>query len=132
LKALALMRLEDARLLEAARHDSAAYYLAGYAVECGLKAIIARSFRESVIPDRNLVNRIYSHNLNELVALPNLRPALDARIRISDGFRANWSFVSDWNEASRYEIVDLFMAELMIHAVGSEPDGVIPWLKEHW
>lgn len=129
---LALMRLEDARVLEAARRDSAAYYLAGYAVECGLKAIIARSFKDSVIPDRNFVNRIYSHNLNELAALANLRPALDERIRISDRFRANWSFVSDWNEASRYEIIDPFMAELMIHAVGGEPDGVIPWLKELW
>ncbi|MFN3674261.1 MAG: hypothetical protein ACK4VM_20350 [Bosea sp. (in: a-proteobacteria)] len=132
LQTLALMRLDDARALLSANQFSGAYYLAGDAVECGLKSIIARSFRETVIPDRALVQRVHTHNLVELVGLANLRPALDRRIRSSDSFRASWFVASDWNEASRYEIILSPMAELIVDAVGSEPDGILQWLREHW
>jgi hypothetical protein len=42
LQRLAKERISDAKVLLAARHWSAAYYLAGYAVECALKACIAK------------------------------------------------------------------------------------------
>lgn len=132
LKALATMRLADARVLQDASCYSAAYYLAGYAVECGLKAIIARSFRASVIPDRAFVQKIYSHDLSALVTLANLKSDLDVRVKEMDDFRTNWSIVSGWSEASRYEMIDGFTSLQMLHSIGSEKNGVLPWLKEHW
>jgi len=49
---LAEARLAEATLLLASGLPSGAYYLAGYAIECALKAIIAAQFRASEIPDR--------------------------------------------------------------------------------
>lgn len=132
LKALTDMRLGDAQTLLAAERYSAAYYLAGYAVECALKAIIARSFRENVIPDRGFVLKVYSHDLNALVALADLKPHLDQRSRDQDIFGAKWSFVSGWSETSRYEIVEPYRAHMMLSAVADEGDGVLPWLKNYW
>lgn len=44
---LAEMRIDDARALLDQNKWAAAYYLAGYAVECGLKACIIASLKRS-------------------------------------------------------------------------------------
>jgi hypothetical protein len=43
--------------------------LAGYAVECGLKACIAGKTQRHEFPDKKIVNASYTHNLRELVKL---------------------------------------------------------------
>jgi HEPN domain-containing protein len=43
LQKLAAIRLKEAKLLLAANAPDGAYYLAGYAVECALKACIAKA-----------------------------------------------------------------------------------------
>lgn len=132
LKALSEMRWHDASaLLEASRH-SAAYYLAGYAVECGLKAVIAVSFRATVIPSRKFVNDIHTHDLGSLVSLAGLKQDLDLASRGNDFFAANWNFVAGWKETARYERIDPFMANRMVAAVGDPESGVLQWLKTHW
>lgn len=73
---LAELRLAEAKLLLANGLPSGAYYLAGYAVECALKSIIAMGFRANEIPDKYLVNSVYTHNLNELLNLAGLRRPL--------------------------------------------------------
>src|ERR1700733_9390749 len=64
---LAELRLAEAKSLLEKGLPSGAYYLAGYAIECALKAIIATGFRANEIPDKSLVNSVYTHNLNELL-----------------------------------------------------------------
>src|SRR5919106_3680906 len=44
-----------------AGEPSGAYYLAGYAVECGLKACIAKQVRRHEFPDRTTVNQSHTH-----------------------------------------------------------------------
>ena len=66
---LAEERLAEATLLLAQGYPSGAYYLAGYAVECALKASIATRFKVDEIPDKSLVNSVYTHKLIELLRL---------------------------------------------------------------
>ena len=47
---LAEEQLRDARVLMAGRRYAAAYYLAGYAIECGLKACVARQVKQYEFP----------------------------------------------------------------------------------
>jgi hypothetical protein len=54
---LAQLRVDEAKALLGHRQSSGAYYLAGYAIECALKAVIAKQFRAEEIPDRALVNQ---------------------------------------------------------------------------
>jgi HEPN domain-containing protein len=63
LQELAQLRLNEAKLLFRGKQWAGAYYIAGYAIECALKARLAGQFRQNEIPDRNLVNRIYTHDL---------------------------------------------------------------------
>jgi HEPN domain-containing protein len=63
LQHLAETRLIEATVLLERRHSSGAYYLAGYAAELGLKAIVAGKFRGDEIPDKSFVNSVYTRIL---------------------------------------------------------------------
>src|SRR5260221_9771025 len=118
LKVLAETRLAEAVLLLQARCSSGAYYLAGYAVECGLKAIIAKSFRGGVIPSRNLVNKVHTHDLVQLIELAGLSELRQVAAKASAEFYLNWASVSSWSEAARYDIIDELKAAALVQAVG--------------
>src|SRR5947209_1651078 len=99
LQKLAELRIEEARILLKAKKYAGAYYLAGYAVECGLKACIAKKVRRYDYPDKQLAQKSYTHKVEELVVLAGLKPALDADADLL----VNWTAVKDWSEESRYE-----------------------------
>lgn len=105
LQQLAKVRLAEAGLLLGQGHPSGAYYLAGYAAELGLKAVLAARFRGDEIPDKGFVNSIYTHSLATLVDRAGLKADLETRQRQDQRFATNWEVVKDWNENSRYEIV---------------------------
>jgi len=50
-------------VLFAAGRFSGAYYLAGYTVECGLKACVAKLTTPESFPDKELANAVYTHDL---------------------------------------------------------------------
>jgi len=132
LQRLSEIRLEDAILLLQANKSSSAYYLAGYAVELGLKACISKLFQENVIPDKNLVNTIYTHSLEVLMSASGLLPELKEAMKNDAKFGAFWGIVSKWNEQSRYEFWDPISAATLIQAIADKDHGVFPWVKKHW
>ena len=132
LEALADTRLGDAVHLFQANRYSAAYYLAGYAVELGIKACIAGLFQANVIPERAFVNAVYSHKLDELLGLAGIKKRLQDDMKNDAVLFAAWGVASKWNETSRYEMRDQFAAASMIQAVGDQNHGVLQWLKKHW
>jgi len=132
LEALAETRLGDAtHLFQAARY-SAAYYLAGYAVEFGIKACIAGLFQANAIPEKGFVNAVHSHKLDELLGLAGIRKQLLDDMKNDAVLSAAWGVASKWNETSRYQIWDQFAAASMIRAVGDQNHGVLRWLKNRW
>jgi hypothetical protein len=80
-----------------------AYYLAGYAVECALKACIAKGTKRYEFPDKERAVSSYSHKLQELVKVAGLELALAGLVRTSPEFRTNWEAVKSWTEQSRYQ-----------------------------
>ena len=60
LQRLARERIADAKVLLRARRWSAAYYLSGYAVECAIKACIARLTRAEEFPDKSFVDKCWT------------------------------------------------------------------------
>ncbi|MGP8244963.1 MAG: hypothetical protein ACLQVN_10650 [Bryobacteraceae bacterium] len=67
LQLLARTRLAEAKALSGTGFPDGAYYLAGYAVECALKACIARGTRRHDFPDKGSVDASYTHKLKDLV-----------------------------------------------------------------
>jgi hypothetical protein len=66
LQNLAEERLGDAQTLLAGQRFGAAYYVVGYAVECGLKACIARLTQAEDFYDKALAGSIFTHKLKDL------------------------------------------------------------------
>ena len=132
LQKLAEAKLADAVLLADNGRFSNAYYLAGYAIELGLKACISRQFTAETIPDPTLVRKLYDHDLTRLVGLAGLSGSLRGRQTEDPLFAANWSTVAEWTEGTRYEMVDKYACGLMIEAVRHPTNGVLTWLKQHW
>ncbi|MEU4233472.1 hypothetical protein AB0F17_55090 [Nonomuraea sp. NPDC026600] len=126
------MRIREARILLDQEEWSGAYYLAGYAVECGLKACIAREFREYCMPDLQLVKDSHTHDLTKLVVLANLKGPLTQQERSDSVFAMNWTLTKDWNEGSRYSIWAEAEARDLYKAISQRGHGVLRWVKEHW
>ena len=130
LQQLAELRLSEAQVLLDAGKFAGAYYLAGYAIECALKACIAKRTREFDFPEKQTVNRSHTHDLRQLMDVANMEEELAVAIAKDAQFYENWKVVRRWSEASRYKIdVDDSVARLMLEAVGSEPNGVLAWLR---
>jgi hypothetical protein len=115
--------------LLAAGEWAGAYYLVGYAVECALKACIAKQFTIHTVPDRRLVQDFYSHDLEKLLSLAQLRDALTADAQR----RLHWIVIKDWSEQARYEpTISPIGAQSMYSACTKRKDGILPWLRKHW
>ena len=130
LQTLAEERLQDAQALLAAGRFSGAYYLAGYAVECALKARIAKRFREFEFPDKRTVLESYTHILLQLARVAKVD--VDARSRENIAFATNWTTVKDWTEESRYELRTEQQALELMEAITEPNAGVLAWLRLHW
>ncbi len=89
---LAELRAEEARILVRNRKQQGAYYLAGYAVECGLKACIAKQTRKHEFPpDRDYAREIYTHNLSKLLQQAGLEMQLQNEMKASPTLANNWN-----------------------------------------
>jgi HEPN domain-containing protein len=134
LRQLAEGRILDARCLLVGGRWSGAYYLAGYAAECGLKACIMLHVENSgaIFLDRRFSEKCWTHDLEELLKLANLKPTLDIDAAANAALSANWAATKDWNETSRYEQKTQPEAEVLYHAIADDPDGVLPWIRIHW
>jgi HEPN domain-containing protein len=127
---LAESRLAEANWLLASGFPSGAYYLAGYAIESALKAIIAGGFRANEIPDKSRVNSVYTHNLKDLLNQAGLKSPLENDMSGSAELRESWAIVSKWSEHARYEIWTQDDAALMLEAVGAPDKGLLQWLQK--
>jgi hypothetical protein len=132
LESLAALRLADAVFLQKAGRSSSAYYLAGYAVELGLKACIAKAFQPNVIPDKSYLAAIYTHSLEQLLGLAGLAARFKAESSADPQLAAAWGVASKWTEDSRYELWDSISASNLLGAISSPDHGVFQWVKKNW
>ena len=134
LQQLARLRLQEAKLLAREQHFSGAYYVAGYAIECALKACIAAQFRENEIPDRKFVNDIYTHDLGKLLGLAGLEEELTTARQRDTELDQRWSIVKNWDEKSRYSLWTAEQAAAMIAAIDGDGGigGLFQWLSIRW
>jgi HEPN domain-containing protein len=132
---LATERLADAKVLLAARRWSAAYDLAGYAVECGLKScILVRVAREGeiIFLDKRFSERCWTHDLKVLLELAGLEADFAAAATGDITLRNYWERVKDWKELSRYIRTAKDKAEELFEAVADKKHGVLQWIKSRW
>lgn len=136
-QSLAEMRVADAHVLLDAQRWDGAFYLAGYAVELGLKScIVARLLRTDEFPDKNFSSRCYQHKPMLLLREAGLEGMLDAAMALDPDLETNWGIVNTWEETVRYEFISSTdpqkKAEDFYGAVTDPQHGVLSWIKNYW
>ena len=133
LQTLAESRLEEGRILLANKQWTGSYYLTGLAVECALKACLARAVKEHDYPDKKSVNDMYQHDLKRLAALDaGLSVALQDDLQNDALLAANWNTIQDWDGEKRYDIVQEQVARSMYDATADATSGVMRWIRGKW
>ena len=134
LRQLAEDRILDANQLLAGGRWGGAYYLAGYAVECGLKACIMAHVEVSgaIFIDKKFSEKCWTHDFENLLELANLTGTLATDTAANTALSNNWILATDWNEASRYEQKTQPEAQAMYDAIANHPNGVLAWVRIHW
>ena len=131
LQKLSNTRLREAKLLLSANASDGAYYLAGYVVECALKACIAKSTERYEFPDLKRVKDSYTHKTKDLIVVAGLKPSHDEAMRQSE-FALRWDVVVQWSEESRYGSHSSQEASDLIEAIENRKHGILQWLKKHY
>lgn len=137
LQILAKERLSDAKALLGRKRWSGAYYLSGYAVECGLKACLLKYIGESeaVFGDPAYLRRLaecWTHDLVKLLSLAGLDADFGAARQANPMLAAYWGITKDWKETSRYELKTETQAKELYEAISHKPDGVFQWIQSRW
>jgi hypothetical protein len=129
-------RLLAAEALLVADLYASAYYMAGYAVEGGLKScILVRVASAPEVLFQKDGNKFsigcWTHDIEKLVKLADLEAIRDADSAVNASLDANWKIVAKWDEKSRYVVKTQAEAEALYNAI-AERDGVMPWLRMRW
>ena len=133
LKKLVKRHLRDAHILFSEKQYASAYYIAGYAVECGIKVCIAEQFRKNTIPDKKIVNDTYTHDFERLLRAAGIYDDLMQDIKNNNNLFANWHVVKDWRTEVRYSLsLPRLNARDLINAIEDQNDGVLHWLRLRW
>lgn len=130
---LADVRVREAQALLTAGEYSGAYYLAGYAVECALKACICRQYPGETFPSKARARGdVYIHNLALLIHEAELTATHRAEEDADSAFADAWNVALGWSEQSRYAFFQEQDASGLYAAVTDSEHGVLQWLRRHW
>jgi HEPN domain-containing protein len=132
LQLLSRTRIREARALLRAGHYSGAYYLSGYAVECALKACVARRVQQHDFPDLKTVQQSYTHKLEQLVGVAGIQQQLTQQSAANQLFQLNWTIVKDWSETARYNQFSAVQARDLYGAITARTNGILTWLRTLW
>lgn len=127
------IRVQEAKALLDSGFFQGAYYLAGYSLECAIKACIAKQVKEFDFPNRDLAQKSHQHRLNDLLGVAGLKQKLDEKEKDDVEFKLNWAVAKDWTVESRYENqIEESRAKDLYQAVTDEKSGILAWLKTFW
>lgn len=127
------IRIKEAKVLLDRKCYEGAYYLAGYAVECALKACIAkRTLAHDFPPKPQVVRDFYQHDIRSLAKMAGLELELNKRLSVVQ-FKSNWDLVCTWSEEERYDNnISPKAARDLYRAIANSRNGVLVWLKKYW
>ena len=133
LQHIAQLRIKEANVLLANRCFEGAYYLSGYAIECALKACIAKQTQRYDFPELTLVKQSYTHDLEQLLRISGLKVLHQHQLVTDLLFALNWTIVKDWSEEKRYTLsISEIEAHDLYSAITNRKHGVLVWLKKLW
>ena len=132
---LAEARLADAKALLKAKRYDAAFYMAGYAIECALKACIAKKTRLYDFPPKNS-REVYTHELEDLLRSAEIGKAFQQDRTIDLKLAQYWEIVKECKpEYGRYDLrgaTRARAAKALLLAIEDRHHGVLQCLSKYW
>ena len=128
---IAEFRLRESKALLDAGFPDGAYYLAGYAVECALKACIAKRTREHDFPEKDS-KEYYVHDLEKLLGFAKLKDDFYQALRANPAMNANWIITKNWAKTSRYQRKTVADATELLNAIEDQTGGLLTWVRKRW
>lgn len=142
---LAVLRLEEASVLLARNYPDGAFYLAGYAVECALKAAICRTLdiddffdtysskTHSAKVKDDIVQKFKTHDFGTLLVLSGLYFKLESDLLGDDRLKYSWSTIraQAWSEQHRYERTGQKTVAAVTNFINSVR-YLLQWIKHYW
>lgn len=125
--------LSDAEVLYKENRFASAYYLAGYAVECLLKAVICKRIQPNEYPPRNTNNSHYTHFLETLIRTAHLEKDFEFEVEKSKELKQSYLVLKDWIPGElRYDPNQLGKKKAgdFLNAIKAEK-GFIKWLTKY-
>jgi len=103
------------------------------AVECALKACIAKQTKKHDFPDKEIANKAHAHNLEQLLKVTGLERDLERDVKTNKKLEVNWAAVKDWKTASRY-VTNISAADArdMYSACTAQKNGILSWIRAKW
>jgi len=130
---LSNIRVKEAQVLLDSGNFPGAYYLIGYAIECALKACIAKQVKLYDFPDKKLANAAFTHDLEKLIRVAGLATEFEKDREINPDLEINWVIVKDWSESTRYEVdITEAQAKNLFLACTTSKNGILPWVRKRW
>ena len=126
------LRVQEADVLLKAGQYEGAYYLIGYAIECALKACVAKQVKQYDFPDKKIANEAFTHDLEKLMKVAGLAPEFDLDRKVNAALDLNWAVVKDWAESARYELGITSAQARDLFSACTGKDGILPWVKSRW
>lgn len=141
---LATLRLTEAQTLLTHDLPDGAFYLAGYAVECALKAAICRTlgiddFFESYSSKPHgakvrddVVQKFKTHDYGTLLVLSGLYHKLGADLLTDKALNDSWSTFQNqnWSEQQRYATASKAMNDTLDFV--ASVNYFLQWISQHW
>ena len=125
--------LNSAEVLFDFGHYDVAYYLAGYSVECAIKAVICKRIRPNEFPPPNVNSSHYVHDIKQLIKTAKLEDDLNYDMDRYSDLKMSFMVLKDWNPKDlRYESSSMSkgMAKNYIDEVKNEK-GFVIWLNKY-
>lgn len=133
LQKLSRLRVRDAKALLNAGNFPGAYYMAGYSVECAIKAAIAKQTRRHDFPNKQLAQDSWTHDLKKLLQIASLWPKFELAMKENSNLELNWAIAKEWKESSRYVLsTSQNQAADLYSACTARTHGILSWLKTYW
>lgn len=126
------LRVQEARVLLDGQQYAGAYYLIGYAIECALKACVAKQVKQYDFPEKRIANEAFTHDIEKLIRVAGLAVELEKERAANPALDINWAIVKDWSETVRYElgITEAQAKDLYSACIGR--NGILPWVRKRW
>ena len=124
---------KSAESLFNAEQFDVAYYLAGYSVECLLKAIICKRLGPNEYPPSNVNSTHYTHSVEQLTKTAGIEKDLEFEKGKSSELKKSYMVLKDWDpKILRYDSSSLGKekAKNYVDEIKNEK-GFIVWLNKY-